>query len=130
MVSSSMRRGPFLYNDTVPATMKHSRERRTNSMFRSARAVLVISATLGAVPSFGSAARGAASDPFAGDTRVSAKHSLRFQNTVMRDLLADLHEQTGIAFFADNSVADDRVTVLTHDRPLADTLRAIAGFHR
>src|SRR5207244_2061829 len=38
--------------------------------------------------------------------------------------------QTGVRFFAEGSVADDRVTVYAHDRPLSETLQAVAGlFH-
>lgn len=67
-----------------------------------------------------------ATDPLLGDSRLETKRSVHAVNATMRDLLADLNIQTGIRFFADRAVADDRVTLIAHDRPLAETMRAIA----
>jgi hypothetical protein len=71
-----------------------------------------------------------ADDPLLGDTRLAAKCSMRELSVPVRDLLADLNERTGIAFFADSAVADDKITVITHDRPVADTLRGISTLTR
>lgn len=68
-------------------------------------------------------------DPFSDDMRFAMKHSLRFQNASLRDFLADLNEQTGITFYADPTVKDDKITLITHDRPLVETLKAIARFY-
>jgi hypothetical protein len=75
-------------------------------------------------------ARPTANDPLAGDARLSAKRSIRELSLPVRDVLADLNEQTGIAFFADPAVADDKITVIAHDRPVAETLRGISTFLR
>src|SRR5437879_4814482 len=68
-------------------------------------------------------------DPFAGDPRMAAKHTIRVHDQPVADLLADLNQQTGIRFFAQGGVSDDRVTVFAHDRPLADTLKAVADLY-
>lgn len=67
-------------------------------------------------------------DPFAGDSRLKAKRTLRFVDTPVQDFLADLTQQTGIAFFTDPSVAEDRLNLFVFNRPLAETLRAVATF--
>lgn len=67
-------------------------------------------------------------DPFVGDSRLQAKRTLRFVDATMQDFLADLTQQTGVAFFTDPSVAEDRLNLFVFDRPLADTLRAVAAF--
>lgn len=69
-------------------------------------------------------------DPFAEDARMQAKRTLRFQDTPLRDFLADLNIQTGIRFFADRTVAEDRLTLFARERPLAETLRVVAAFFR
>jgi hypothetical protein len=69
-----------------------------------------------------------AADPFDGDSRLQSKRTLRFVDSSMRDFLADLTQQTGIAFFTDPSVAEDRLNLFVFERPLAETLRAIAAF--
>jgi hypothetical protein len=74
--------------------------------------------------------RASSPDPFAGDERMAAKRTIRVHDKPMPDFLADLNLQTGIRFFADKSVADDKVTVYAHDRPLGDTLRVIAAFFK
>jgi hypothetical protein len=69
-------------------------------------------------------------DPFAADARMKARLTLRLRDTPLRDFLADLETQTGVRFFADSSVEDDRISLYAHDRPLAETLRAAAAFLR
>jgi len=61
---------------------------------------------------------------------MQVKRTLRLHDVSIRDFLADLNLQTGIRFFADRSVAEDRLTLFAHDRPLAETLRAVAAFFR
>jgi hypothetical protein len=87
------------------------------------RTLLAASAALLPLPA---AALPASADPFAGDRRLDAKLSTRQLNRPIRDLLADLNQQTGVAFFADARLPDDRVTLITHDRSAAETLRAVA----
>jgi hypothetical protein len=69
-------------------------------------------------------------DPFAGDERMSARRTIRAHDTALTKLLADLSEQTGVRLRADPSVAGDRVNLFAHDRPLDETLRAVAAFFR
>src|SRR5689334_3211471 len=66
-------------------------------------------------------------DALSSDARLTGKRSLRVREQPIRDLLADLNLQTGVRFFADKTVSDDRVTVISHDQPLKDSLRAIAS---
>ncbi len=68
-----------------------------------------------------------AADPFSGDARLGVKRSFKAREQPIRDLLADLNLQTGIRFFADPSVADDRVTLIYHDKPPSEALRAVAA---
>jgi hypothetical protein len=67
-------------------------------------------------------------DPFAGDSRLQAKRTLRFVDTPVQDFLADLTQQTGIAFFADPSVSEDRLNLFVFNRSLGETLRSVATF--
>lgn len=67
-------------------------------------------------------------DPFTGDSRLQVKRTLRFVDTPVQDFLADLTQQTGVAFYTDPSVAEDRLNLFVFDRPLAETLRAVASF--
>src|SRR5438552_4817736 len=67
-------------------------------------------------------------DPFAGDRRIASRRTVRVHDQPMGDFLADLTEQTGVRFYADSSVADDRVTVFSHDRPVGEALKALADF--
>src|SRR5947209_4692521 len=69
----------------------------------------------------------AAPDPLSGDARLQARRSVRELSVSLRDFLADLNEQTGISFFADPSVADEKITLIAHDRPLADVLRTVSA---
>src|ERR1041384_3864478 len=73
---------------------------------------------------------GAPVDPFANDVRLTARRTLRAHDRSVRDLLADLTLQTGIRFFVTPSIAEDRVNVFLHDRPLKESLRAVSGFMR
>ncbi len=66
--------------------------------------------------------------PFAGDARMAARRTLQLRDQSIRDLLADLNLATGVRFFAHSTVADDRVTLLAHSRPLAETLAAVSSF--
>src|SRR5437899_910352 len=95
---------------------------------------VIILATMSAIPVLVQASAGAAAtiagDPFAGDGRFAIRRTLRFRDRTVRDLLADLNLQTGIRFFADSEVADDRVNLFTHSRPLSESLRELAGFLR
>lgn len=72
----------------------------------------------------------AAADPFAGDSRAAGRRTIRLHDRSIRDVLADLNLQTGIRFFADPAVAEDRITLIAHDRPLGESLRAVAEFLR
>ena len=76
----------------------------------------------------GAGAESAAPTAFTGDARMVVKRTLKLQDQPIRDFLADLNLATGIRFFAHPSVADDRVTLLAHDRPLADALTAVGSF--
>ncbi len=64
------------------------------------------------------------------DARMAAKYSFHFRNLPVRDVLADMNQQTGIRFFSDAGVADNRLSLTVHDRPLAETLTAIAVFYQ
>jgi hypothetical protein len=80
------------------------------------------------------AARGAhartPAGPFAGDARLDRKVSLRFLNRPVRDVLADINQLTGIRLFSDAVVSDNRLSLLTHDRPLGEILAGVASFYR
>lgn len=69
-------------------------------------------------------------NPFEGDARFTAKYSFRFANRPVRDVLADVNQQTGIRLFSEQGVGDNRLSLTVHDRPLADTLQAVAHFYR
>src|SRR5688500_4116723 len=66
--------------------------------------------------------------PFAGDARMAAKRTLKLKDQSIRDFLADLNLATGVRFFAHPTVADDRLTLLAHQRPLAESLSAVSSF--
>src|SRR5205085_863692 len=68
--------------------------------------------------------------PFDGDPRTAGKVTVRAHDISVSALLADIETRTGARFIADSTVADDRVTLYAHDRPLADTLQALAAFFR
>jgi hypothetical protein len=59
---------------------------------------------------------------------MTVKRTLKLRDVSIRDLLADLNLATGIRFFAHPSVADDRVTLLAHERRLSDSLTAVGSF--
>ncbi len=67
-------------------------------------------------------------DPFAGDTRLLKKHTIKAAGIPLKELLEDLTKQTEIQFTAGHRVAEDKVVLFAHDRPLADSLRIIAKF--
>ena len=66
----------------------------------------------------------------AGDTRLASKYSFHFRNMPVRDVLADMNQETGVRFFTDGAVADNRLSLTVHDRPLGETLKAIADFYQ
>jgi len=66
--------------------------------------------------------------PFAGDSRMAGRRTLQLRDQSIRDLLADLNLATGVRFFAHSTVADDRVTLIASDRPLAESLSAVSSF--
>src|SRR5947208_2552434 len=68
------------------------------------------------------------SDPFAGDSRLEAKGTIRAVGISFPDFLADLSAKTGIRFTLDRNVSEDKITLFAHDRPLATTLKAVARF--
>lgn len=72
---------------------------------------------------------GARGNPFAGDVRLEASLSLSFREKTFPDFLADISEQTGIRFFTDTSVQNDRVTIFMHERPLGECLLAVARLY-
>jgi hypothetical protein len=109
---------PKLYRNNTMKQRSHSYISALFGLLTSALCLLTAAPTLAAPEA----------DPFAGDLRVSAKQSMRQLNLPIRDLLADLSQQTGIRFFADATVGDDRITLITHDRSLGETLRSIAAF--
>ena len=65
--------------------------------------------------------------PFTGDDRMAAKRTVRSISASIEDLLADLTRQSGVAFFADEAVQEEPVTVIAHDRPLSETLNALSS---
>lgn len=74
----------------------------------------------------GPPARTVENGPFAGDTRLAVKKSVHIVTVPVRDLLATLSRQSGVDFFADDSVVDEPVTVIAHDLPLRDTLLSVS----
>lgn len=92
--------------------------------------LLTLTGGLAVTTGAGAVERGTAADPFAGDSRAQSRRTVRVKNTSLRDLLAELNVQTGIRFFADNAIAEDRVTLYAHDRTLSDTLRVLASFYQ
>jgi hypothetical protein len=65
-----------------------------------------------------------------GDARLSAKYSFHFRNMPVRDVLADMNQETGVRFFTDAAVADNRLSLIVHNRPLSETLKAISDFYQ
>jgi hypothetical protein len=65
---------------------------------------------------------------FEEDVRLQVKCSLRLNGVSIRDALAQLERDTGIRFFADSTVIDERITLYTHHRPLAEIMSAMADF--
>ncbi len=79
---------------------------------------------------FAAGDRAVPADPFAGDPRMTIRRTIRVHDQAIVDFLADLNLQTGIRFFAEGVVADDRITVIARDRQLGETLHAIADLYR
>jgi hypothetical protein len=69
-------------------------------------------------------------DILAEDSRLQAKQTVRVVGLTMRDLTAELTRQTGVKFTASPKVAEDKAVLIVRDRPLADTLLALARFFR
>lgn len=97
-------------------------------VFRARLNNLLLAAVLG-VSAPGGLAETPAS-PFEDDARLMSRRSFAFRNLPVRDVLAEMDRQTGIRFFSDPVVADNRLSLTVHDRPLADTLNAIAKFYQ
>lgn len=74
----------------------------------------------------GSTTQTAGNSTFAGDPRLAVKKSVHSLTVPVRDLLATLSRQSGVDFFADDSVADEPVTVIAHDVPLSETLLSVS----
>lgn len=62
------------------------------------------------------------------DARLQVKRTLRLDGASIRDMLAHLERDTGIGFFADSTVVDDRVTLYVRNRPVAEIMSAVADF--
>lgn len=60
------------------------------------------------------------------DSRLVRKIDMGVKNVAFSDLCHDLTAKTSIAFSADASVADDKITLYCTNRPLDDVLRQIA----
>jgi hypothetical protein len=67
-------------------------------------------------------------DVFTGDQRFAAKQTVKASAVTLSELLADLSAKTGIKLAAGTRVADDKVVLYAHDRPLNVTLNALAKF--
>ena len=68
------------------------------------------------------------SDPFAADERLLKKYTIRAAGIPLKEVLDDLTKQTGIQLVAGPRVAEDKVVLFAHERPLVDSLRLIARF--
>ena len=68
------------------------------------------------------------SDPFADDARLLQKRTIKAAGIPVKELLEDLTKQTGIQLTAGPRVAEEKVVLFAHDRPLVDSLRIIAKF--
>ncbi len=64
-------------------------------------------------------------DVFDNDPRLNVPVTVHAINVPMRDILAEISQQTGVTIFADNEVADDKASVNALNRKAADLLHAI-----
>ncbi len=69
----------------------------------------------------------AAADAFKGDARLAVRRSIHSIEMSLQDILADLTEQTGVNFYADETVRGDRATLIAHEVPLRESLAALAS---
>ena len=67
-------------------------------------------------------------DPFAGDRRLLKKHTIKAAGIPLKELLEQLTKETGIQLGTTSRVAEDKVVLYAHDRPLVDSLTAISRF--
>ena len=67
-------------------------------------------------------------DPLHDDTRLLRKLTIQARGIPLKELLESLSAEAGIRLVAGPRVADDKVVLLAHDRPLVDSLRLIARF--
>lgn len=73
----------------------------------------------------GGAAVGDPVDPQA-DARLAKAHTFFFPPTPLGELLQKVSQQTGVSLRAERSVAQHRVILVAHDKPLHETLNKLA----
>jgi hypothetical protein len=69
----------------------------------------------------------AASDPFAGDTRLDQPASLSIEGMALSDLMSWLSAKSGVSLSTARALGDEKVVVFTQARPLRQTLKDIAS---